>query len=355
MSIFNKLKQNKKIKDIIVNNVNDTTVSEFYHSGSITLNLLLSGKVNGGIPRGKYTMLAAPRGHGKTVIAMISAGNAQKKDCKVIWIDSEFAFDPVMATMFGLDTSQEKFLLVQENGLEEIQTFVANISQDYDEKTDGKLFIVIDSLGTMITSKVLADAVAGEDKADMQTSKKKNSLSRIMLRMAGINNIPVVAINHLYEDMKQYSTGAIAGGSSGQYVASSILKITSKAKEKDDDTVIGNSLTAYTDKGRIAREHSRLKFMISYDGGINPYYGLLDDALEGGYIIKPSSGWYARAFEGSSASKFRESQIYNKDFFNPIFKNTDFKNYLETKYSYQDLLSGNSKVYNTVLEDIEKD
>lgn len=345
MSFIKKLQANKRIKDMVIADAESKTVEEFYHAGSVTLNILLSGKVNGGFPKGKVTALAAPKSHFKTIVATIGASSAQKKGATVLWIDSEFAFSPSTAKMFGMDISEDKFVLVQDNSLENIKGFIVNAFESYNKKEDGPIFMVVDSLGTMITSKTLDDALAMDDKKDMSVASKKNDLSKLILRMSGIHDVTVVLIAHVYEDMKQYSTGAISGGSGLQYVASNILKITSKAKEKDEDGLIGgNVFIANTEKGRMARENTKLKFKASYDDGINSFYGILDDALEGGYVQKPSVGWYVRPHIEDD-KKFRESQIYNADFWKPIFKDTDFKKYLETKYSYEDHFSAESKVY----------
>lgn len=347
MAFSDKILKNKNLKEFVVQNIEEKT-KEFFHAGSITLNLLLSGKVNGGIPKGKITMLAAPRAHFKSIIATISAGNAQKRGEFVVWIDSEFAFDPTTARMFGLSTDNDKFLLVQDNSLENVRSIIMNLFVDFN-KAEDKVFMVIDSLGTMITSKTVQDALDGEDKRDMTTAQKKNDLSKLILGISGKNNVSVVMVNHLYEDMKMHSTGTIGGGNGAQYVASQILKITSKRKEKDGNDVKGNIFTAYADKGRYSKENSKLTFLASYDDGINTWYGLLDDALEGGYIEKPSNGFYTRPSVPDD-KKWRESQIYNNDFWIPLLKNTDIIKYLESKYSYDNTLSDEVKVYDNTLK-----
>lgn len=347
MSFIKKLQSNKKIKDMVSSDVGVSNVDEFYHSGSITLNLLLSGKVNGGVPKGKVTMLAAPRASMKTIITMISAANAQKKGNTVVWIDAEFAFDPNTFIQFGGDIGEDKFILIQENRIEEIQTFVLNLFEEYNPKEDGGLFIAIDSLGTMITSKTVDDSMDGKDVQDMTQAKKRNSLASILLMVSGKKNVTIVMINHLYAGMSQYDTGVISGGSKSQYVASSILKITSRAKEKDKEgDVEGNIFTANTEKGRFSRENSKLKFKASYNDGINAFYGLLDDALEGGYVTKPTVGWYTRPHIAED-KKFREADIYCSEFWKPVFGDTDFKQYLETKYSYTNTIDGVDNLYDT--------
>jgi len=342
MAFGDKLKKDKKFRDFVSTDLEKP--KSFYHAGSITLNLLLSGKVDGGILSEKVSMLAAPKAHFKSIVAMIAAGNAQKRGEKILWLDAEFAFDSSTARMFGMDTSEEKLILIQDNSIENVRSIVMNLFDDYDYKTEPKVFVVVDSLGMMITSKTVNDALDGEDKVDMSVSQKKNNLSKLLLRVSGINKATIVMINHLYEDMKMHSTGAIGGGSGGLYSSSSILKITSKKKDKEGNEVKGNIFTAYTEKGRLAKENSKLTFLASYEEGINPWYGILDDAVEGGYVIKPSMGFYSRTCI-SEDKKFRESQIYNADFWMPIFKGTDFQKYLETKYSYDDSLKAETKIY----------
>lgn len=347
MAFTDKLLKNKKFKDF-VKTTNDNIPKEFYHSGSITLNLLLSGKVFGGVPSSKISLLAAPRAHFKTIIATIAAANAQRKGEFVVWIDSEFAFDDQTAKMFGVDLSDKKFLLLQDNSIENVRSMMMNLFEDYDKENDPKIFMAVDSLGTMITSKTIDDALANEDKADMTVAKKKNDFSKLLLRTSGLNNVTVVMVNHLYEDMKMHSTGTIGGGSGATYVASQILKITSKRKEKDGNDVSGNVFTCYTDKGRLSKENSKLQFLASYEEGINKWYGLLDDALEGGYVVKPTNGFYSRPCVEDD-KKFRESKIYEDSFWIPILRDTDFINYLETKYSYNNTMEEENKVYDTTL------
>jgi len=346
--LTDRLLKNKKFKDYVVSG--EEVPKTFYHTGSITLNLLLSGKVDGGVMGNKISLFAAPRAHFKSILATIAAANAQRKGELVVWVDSEFALDIPTAKMFGMSTDEDKFLLIQDNSIENVRGMIMNLFEDYDKANDPKVFMVVDSIGTMITSKTINDALDNADKADMTVSKKRNDLSKLILRVSGIHKVTVVMIAHVYEDMSTYSTGAIGGGSGVQYVSSSILKITSKRKEKGKDGDIeGNIFTAYTDKGRMAKENSKLTFLASYEDGVNAWYGLLDDALEGGYVIKPSMGFYSRpCVEGDK--KWRESQIYNKDFWVTIFKETDFKNYLETKYSYNNTMSEEDKVYDTSLD-----
>lgn len=138
-----------------------------------------------------------------------------------------------------------------------------------------------------------------------------------------------------HNSMDAYSLDSIPGGKGVYFSSSSIVQCTSKAKQKESDGEIsGSIITALARKGRFSREHSKLKYLINYDGGINAYFGLLDIALEGGFVEKVSNGFYSRPCVEND-KKFREKEIYNSDFWNPILKETDFKEYIEKKYSFK--------------------
>jgi hypothetical protein len=132
-----------------------------------------------------------------------------------------------------------------------------------------------------------------------------------------------------------YASNIAAGGKGITYFCSSVLELVSKAKDTGSDKEItGSIITARTDKSRFGKENSKLKFRIKNEGGLCRYYGLLPDALEHGCIVAPSQGYYTRPFV-TDDKKWRESQIYNADFWKPIFKQTDFRTFLEDKYSYR--------------------
>lgn len=68
---------------------------------------------------------------------------------------------------------------------------------------------------------------------------------------------------------------------------------------------------------------------MSWEGGVEKWSGLLDVALAGGYVEKPSNGWYQRA---GTDKKVRKDVTLTEDFWSPIFKETDFKDFLKKQY-----------------------
>jgi len=62
---------------------------------------------------------------------------------------------------------------------------------------------------------------------------------------------------------------------------------------------------------------------------------LLDIAIAGGYIIKPSNGWYQRVNKETGEmleGKLREKETMTPEFWTPIFETTDFKSFVKESY-----------------------
>ena len=97
------------------------------------------------------------------------------------------------------------------------------------------------------------------------------------------------------------------------------------------------------EKSRYVKEKSKIPITVSWDGGVRSYSGLLDVALAGGYVTKPSNGWYAAVDQetGEIGNKVRYETTLEKDFWDPIFADTNFKEFLKKQYSigHQSLVS----------------
>jgi len=255
---------------------------------------------------------------------------------QVIYLDTEFAINEVMIENFKLtdDIKNKNLIIIPENDITQVKQIIANLKDELDFDERENTLLIIDSWGGLINSKQVGDAMSGKDVADLQTTRAKNGLANLLLTL---HPMTVYVVNHTYTSIGSFIPtpgGEISGGSKIQYVSSAIVKTTSQAKDKDGSDVIGKIVTAIAEKGRYVKPHTKLKYLIRFDGGIHPYYGILDDALEGGYVDKPSNGWYTRPHIEND-KKWREKEIWenSKEFWLPILKETDFKDYIKLKYS----------------------
>lgn len=340
-SMIERISKHKQIKDSLLEK-DDEFVQGFINTGALSLNILFSGRLNGGIPIGKISQISAPSSLGKSFIGLKIAKNAQKidDDWIVIYADTEMAFDHNFAESVGVDLN--RLMVIQENQIEELQRKIMAIAGEFTKEERKKVLLIIDSWGGLVTSKTISNAEVGNDATDFTPAKKKNTLAKLITGMG----MTVFVVNQIYETMNQYDPYAIPGGNGLYFACSSIVLATSKAKAKataSDTEVIGASILAHTRKSRFCKEHSKLRYMIKYDGGIHPYFGILEDALEGGYIDKPSMGYYSRPCV-SGDKKWREREIWenSKEFWTPVLRETDFAQYIEKKYTF---------LHNEIVED----
>ena len=82
---------------------------------------------------------------------------------------------------------------------------------------------------------------------------------------------------------------------------------------------------------------SRKNFgFFSWDGGIEHYSGLLDVALAGGFVTKPSNGWYqlVNTTTGEEiGSKVRQKDTLQPEFWTDLLANPEFQEFVTGMYS----------------------
>lgn len=133
-----------------------SNIENYDDTGCYILNALISGHLkDGGFPEGRSTLFAAPSSVGKSYIALQAAANAQKKGKFVVVFDSEFSIDKRFAESLGLDPDNVKYFPVKsiedcKNGLYKFLDFAGK------NKIYGKFFIIIDSLGAMISNWIIS-------------------------------------------------------------------------------------------------------------------------------------------------------------------------------------------------------
>lgn len=306
---------------------------QFLSLNSVTLNLLYSGRVKGGIPIGHISMISAPSQLGKSFIAMQVIKNAQNKNMNVIVIDTERAFKSDMANTLNISLSEEDIQIFRLNKIEKVESIIVAISENLTPEERNNTLFVLDSWGTLITSKAVKDSLTGNDVTDMTEAKKKNRLANIMLD----TGCTFFVVNHVYDNTGGFGDPLkIPGGKRLVFNSEEIVLGMSMAKERNKTTreLEGNIITAKTYKSRFCKSEIRLQYRLKFNGGLDPFYGILPDAMEGGYVIKPKAGYYSRAFMEND-KPVKENNLYTVDFWKPIFKETDFEQYLENKYTYE--------------------
>jgi len=337
---MDKLKKNSKTKESSI-----LSESIFFNEKEMTstpvpmVNVALSGSIDGGISPG-LTVLAGPSKHFKTSFALLMASsylNAHP-DSVLLFYDSEFGSPQSYFELFGIDTS--RVLHTPVTDVEKLKFDLVGQLEQLDRKDD--VIIVIDSIGNLASKKELDDAINEKSVADMSRAKALKGLFRMATPYLAMKNIPLLAINHTYKEMGLFPK-EIVGGGTGIYYSADNIWILGRRQNKKGTDVVGYDFVINVEKSRYVKEKSKIPITVMWDGGVAQYSGLLEVALAGGYVVKPSMGWYAAVDQktGEIGGKVRLDATFEEEFWTPILENTDFKEFVKKQYTigYKSILN----------------
>ena len=288
MSIMDKLKKNSKVKtsEILADSkfFND---KDMIATDTPMINVALSGEVDGGLSPG-LTVLAGPSKHFKTSFALIMASAYLKKysDAVLLFYDSEFGSPQQYFEQFEIDTN--RVLHTPITNVEELKFDIVGQLEGLDR--EDKVIIVIDSIGNLASKKEMEDAINEKSVADMSRAKALKGLFRMCTPYLNMKNIPLVAVNHTYQEIGLFPKAIVSGGTGIYYSADNIWILGRRQNKKGTD-------------------------IVGYDFVINVWYCRVDQ--ETGELLEP---------------KVREAQTLEEEFWKPIFADTNFKDYLTDVY-----------------------
>ena len=254
-------------------------VESFIDTGSYIFNALLSGSIYGGLPSNKLLALAGESATGKTYFLMGIVKNFldANPDAGVIYFESESAITKQMIVDRGIDP--KRMVIVPVTTVQEFRTQAIKVIDTYlaQNEADRKpMFLCLDSLGMLSTTKEVEDTADGKETRDMTRAQVLKAAFRVLTLKLGKAKIPMVVTNHTYDVVgSMFPTKEMGGGSGLKYAASSIIYL-SKKKEKDGTEVVGNIVHCKNHKSRLTVENKMVDVRLTYDKALDKYYGLLE-------------------------------------------------------------------------------
>ena len=254
-------------------------VDSFIDTGSHVFNALLSGSIYGGLPSNKITAIAGESATGKTFFLMGIVKNFLDKNpnAGVLYFESESAITKQMVVDRGIDP--ERMVILPVTTVQEFRTQSLKVLDGYLEQPESNrqpLFLCLDSLGMLSTTKEVEDTADGKETRDMTRAQVLKAAFRVLTLKLGRAKVPMVVTNHTYDVVgSMFPTKEMGGGSGLKYAASSIIYL-SKKKEKDGTEVIGNIIHCKNHKSRLTKENKMVDVRLTYDKGLDKYYGLLE-------------------------------------------------------------------------------
>ena len=295
------------------------------------INVALSGSLEGGLTPG-LTVFAGPSKHFKTAFSLLLAKAYLEKyeDAILLFYDSEFGSPQSYFDSFGIDTSR-----VLHTPITDIEQLKFDImSQINNVERGDHVLICIDSVGNLASKKEVDDALEGKSVADMTRAKQMKSLFRMVTPHLTIKDIPMVVVNHTYQEIGLFPKQIVSGGTGIYYSADNIF-IIGRQQEKEGTDVIGYNFIVNVEKSRFVREKSKIPIEVTFEGGISTWSGLLDVAIDGKFVVKPSNGWYSKVDMKTGEvedKKYRVKDTYTKEFWMSILQSKAFRDYIEGRY-----------------------
>lgn len=298
-----------------------SNIDTFDDTGCCMLNALLSGRiVGGGFPEGRMTVLAAPSSVGKSYIGLQAAALAQKKGKRILIFDSENAIDREFATNLGLDVTKVKYFPVK--SIEQCKNSMYAFLDFVDKQgMKGQFFILVDSLGGMMSEMDFKRLEDESNSADMGTlAKSMKQFIKMMTNMSARTKTTIVCTNHIFDNPGQMFPSLeknMSGGKSVKYFSSTVLQLSAvQVKEGDadrktgDEAAIGSkgmtgiAIRGLSIKNRVVKPYMEGSMYISWQKGLRKYYGLLELAQEFDLIYNKAGKLYIRATEEGAEDKY---------------------------------------------------
>lgn len=335
MNILKKLQQNTTSDfTSILSESTLFTERDMIQTPVFMLNVALSGMLGGGFTPG-LTMLAGPSRHFKTGFALTLASAYLKKykDAAILFYDSEFGSPQSYFDNFDIDTSR-----VVHTPITDVEQMKHDIMTQLNAlDRDDRVIIVIDSIGNLASKKEVEDALEGKSVADMTRAKAMKSLFRMVTPHLMLKNIPLVAINHTYQEIGLFPK-EIVGGGRGPMLAADTVFIIGRQQEKDGQQVVGYNFVINVEKSRFVKEKSKIIISTTFDEGISRWSGLIAAATESGHIVEAKKG-RGKAYQRVDTESgellegvFTEDETNSDEFWLPVFKMKSFGNWIKNRY-----------------------
>ena len=322
---------------IVSDGVEAGDVDSFIDTGSYIFNALLSGSIYGGLASNKITAIAGESATGKTFFLMGIVKNFLDKNpnAGVIYFESESAITKQMIVDRGIDP--DRMVIMPVTTVQEFRTDSLKVLDGYLAQPESKrqpLFLCLDSLGMLSTTKEVEDTADGKETRDMTRAQVLKAAFRVLTLKLGRAKVPMVVTNHTYDVVgSMFPQKEMGGGSGLKYAASSIIYL-SKKKEKDGTEVVGNIIHCKNHKSRLTKENKMVDVRLTYDKGLDKYYGLLELAEKYDIFKKVST-----RFELPDGSKQFGKTILNDPltyFTDDVMKQLDESANKEFKYATSD-------------------
>ena len=207
-----RIKKNSTLKDYKLKSLADSTLlndTDNIVTDMPILNLAFSGDLNKGFRSGMI-QFAGPSKHFKTNLSLICVKAFLKKypEGICLFFDSEFGITKEYLEAQNIDSN--RMIHIPITNIEELRFELVNQLEGLTK--EDKVIILIDSIGNLASKKELEDSKNENSAQDMSRPKMLKALGRIVTPHLTLKDIPLIAINHVYQEMGLFPKSIVSGG-----------------------------------------------------------------------------------------------------------------------------------------------
>lgn len=321
-----------------------TIIKRWIGTGSRQLDIILSNKLNGGLPEGRIVEIQGPPSIGKSHVALEIAKATQKLGGVVVYVDTENATNLENLEAIGIDV-YSKFVFVQTVCTEEILHII--------EST----ILKARAMTKDIPVTVIWDSVAqSSPKAELEGDYDQNTIGlqarvlgkgmRKIANIIGNQKVLLVLLNQQRQKIGVMygDPTTVPGGMAIPYASSIRIKLNGgKHIEDKGGNPIGIEVTAKTIKNKVSRPFREASFTIMFGKGVvedEQAFDLLraycDGAKDGVKLpngetvsISGTSQWKNFVVTDKHGEVLQDIKFYKAEFGDKIYRNPQFKIYVD--------------------------
>ena len=326
----------KNVGTVDMNKSDIAKPTEFLSTGSYAVNRILSGNIYNGFSVGRITTIAGESQSGKSLLVantIIEAIKNNKVDV-VYYYDTEGGALVNYIESSGIDMSKIQYIPIKSletcgakmiNLFEELCKIREEYNKDPENNDNLRSLVVLDSIGGLSTDKLIADSEKKDTMIpDMgQAAKTRNNLMRGLIMRVPMSGSTLLIVNHVFDDPSAGMFGVskiknMAGGKGVEYSSHCVLqceKLLVKSANDDYETGFeekndpatgfykGNRLSFFVRKSRIVQPFNQANIYLSLKYGYNKWDGLIEPAIEMGFIEKVHGGYIVKSYSDKKVSK----------------------------------------------------
>lgn len=266
-------------------------------SGIISVDRALGGVKEKGLAKGRLVEMFGPESCGKTSMAMQLGAQEQKAGGIVCYIDAEIAFDYDHAKNVGLQTTGDKFVLVQPRWAEEALEICRSMLD-----VEGIGLIIIDSVPALCP-KAIGEGLVGDAHMGIQARMMSQFCTMIKQKLE-TSHCSVIFINQtrMKIGVVYGNPETTPGGNALKFYSSVRMRIKHTGWLGDKSAPIGMSAEMHVIKNKTGKPFRRAQYNLMFNGGFSKEADLRVNAVELG-IIEQSGSWFSYTNPGKDIIK----------------------------------------------------